>query len=138
MFQRFLATGFTFLTLLGLTALPVSAQVTGKITEGLNAAAGPYAGSSPDLPTVVGKVIGVALTLVGVLLLVYLIYAGFLWMTAGGDSKRVQEAKDIIKNTLIGLVIVTSAYAISTYVLTQLATISSGGSGPTQSTGAPK
>ncbi len=96
------------------------------IQGGLDQAAGPnYKQSNTNLQSIVGGLISSALTLVGVLLLIYLIYAGFLWMTAS-DSKQVQTAKDIIKNAIIGLVIIFSAYAIANFVLAQLATIGGG------------
>lgn len=60
----------------------------------------------------------------GVLLLVYIIYAGFLWMTSDGDT-GTKKAKDMIKNAVIGLVIIVSAFAISSFVLTQLAGLQS-------------
>jgi len=37
------------------------------------------------------------------------IIAGFYWITAAGDPKKVQIAKDIILYTTIGLIIVMSA-----------------------------
>lgn len=108
--------------------LAVSAQAIGKITAGLTAAGGTVYGQGPDIPTIVANLISIALTFVGVLLLCYLLYAGFLWMTAGGDSKKTTEAKEIIKNAIIGLIIVFSAYAIASYVLSKLVGITTNSS----------
>lgn len=55
----------------------------------------------------------------GVLLLVYLIFAGFLWMTSSGDE-GVKKAKSMIQNAIIGLIIIVSAFAISNFVLGSL------------------
>ncbi len=74
------------------------------------------AGGMGDLGTVVGTGIQVALSLVGMIFLVLMVYAGFLWMTARGDEEQVKKARNIIVGTLIGLVIVISAYAISILV----------------------
>lgn len=79
--------------------------------------------STRTLPEIVGSIINVVLGFLGILLLVYLLYAGFLWMTAGGDSKKVDEAKAMIKNAIIGLVIITAAFAISSFVLGSLITV---------------
>ncbi len=76
------------------------------------------AGSS--LPERVGNIIQVVLSILGVILVVIVLYAGFLWMTAGGDEKKVDKAKDWMKNAVIGLVIIMSAYAITSYVITKL------------------
>ena len=83
-------------------------------------------GSNP-LDETLGLLINVLLGLLGIIFLVLVIYAGFLWMTAGGDEKQVAKAKSIIITAVIGLVILLSAYAISSFVLDQL--ISATGSG---------
>lgn len=92
-----------------------------RLTGGVGAVAGDLKETSPDLPVVVGEIINVALSVVGSLLLIYLIYAGFLWMTAEGESKRVDKARDILKQTIIGLVIIVAAFAISNFVIGSLA-----------------
>lgn len=76
-----------------------------------------------ELPEIVGTIINVVLGFMGIVLLFYLIYGGFLWMTSGGESKGVDAAKKMIQNAIIGLVIIVSSYAISSFVLTQLVAI---------------
>lgn len=75
--------------------------------------------------TIIGNVVNIALSFLGVLLLCYLLYAGFLWTTAGGDSKKTDAARSIIQNAVIGLVLTLSAFAISNFVIEQLAAINS-------------
>ncbi len=41
-----------------------------------------------------------------------LVIAGLLWLTAAGDSKRVDTSKSVIKNTLIGLILAFGSYAL--------------------------
>ncbi|HPL92871.1 MAG TPA: hypothetical protein PLB38_01145 [bacterium] len=65
----------------------------------------------------VGRFISIFLGLLGVIFLVFILFYGFQWMTAGGDSKKVQSAKDGIVNLVIGLVLVLSAYAITSFVI---------------------
>ncbi len=127
-FRRLTSIAAAVILMTSAVAAPASAQgVTGSIRTGLDQAAGTsYTKSNPDLYSIVGGLIQVALTLVGVLLLIYLIYAGFLWMTAAGDGKKVTEAKEILKNVLIGIVIIFSAYAIANFVLTSLTGIGGG------------
>lgn len=69
------------------------------------------------LPEIIGMIIGVVLSFLGVILLVYMIYAGILWMTASGDAEQVKKAKDIIYNTLAGLIIIAAAYAITAFIM---------------------
>lgn len=78
--------------------------------------------SQAELPVIVGNIINVMLGFLGIVLLGYLLYAGFLWMTAGGDEENVKKAKSMIKNAIIGLVIIVAAFAISSFVLQALVT----------------
>ncbi len=88
---------------------------------------GAFGTSAPqDLTVIVGRIINVALGFMGIFLLVYVMYAGFLWMTADGKEAAVGEAQTRIKNAVIGLIIILSAFAISNFVITQLTTITTG------------
>jgi predicted PurR-regulated permease PerM len=49
-----------------------------------------------------------------------MVYAGFTWMTARGEEKKVKEAEGTIKAAVIGIVIVALAYGITSYVLTNV------------------
>ena len=75
-----------------------------------------------DVRQTIGKIINVALSLLGVIVLVIIIYGGFLWMTAGGNDEKVGEAKKWIFGGIIGLVIILSAYAIASFVISNLVT----------------
>ncbi|MCE9586450.1 pilin [Candidatus Uhrbacteria bacterium] len=118
-----------------LVLMPVmaSAQLTAESTGLAGAAAGTGLSTSCTgtdcLLTIIGNVINIALGFMGVVLLVMLLYAGFLWMTSGGDTKGVQAAKTMITNAVAGVVIVAVSYAITGFVLGQLATISGEGGG---------
>ncbi|MFH2063455.1 MAG: hypothetical protein ABIJ46_04900 [bacterium] len=79
---------------------------------------------SKDLLDIVGSVIFAAMGLLGVVLLVLILYGGFLWMTAGGNDDQVGKAKKIITNSVIGLVIIMAAYAIATFVFEAIITAS--------------
>ena len=73
---------------------------------------------SPDV--IVGTVINTFLTTVGLIFLLLMIYAGYLWMTARGEEAQVDKAKKIISNSLIGIVVVLSAFAITTLITSRL------------------
>ena len=124
----------------GLVFLPVmaSAQLTAESTGLAGAAAGTGLSTScvgtECLVTIVGNVISLVLGFLGVILLVMLLYAGFLWMTSGGDTKGVQAAKTMITNAVAGVIIVAISYAITAFVMGQLATIGGGGEGGTGGT----
>ena len=86
---------------------------------------------STDLFTLIGRILNIFFSVLGVLLLCYLLYAGFLWMTSEGEE-GVTKAKGIIKNAVIGLVIVASSFAISQFILNILADDGAGGGGTGQ------
>jgi len=110
-------------------ALPVAAlaQSSNPFNQAKNLAAnvGNSAGiqQQADLPTIVGRIINIALGFVGIILLVYLIVGGFLWMTSGGSEDGAKKAKTMITNAVIGLLIVVAAFALSTFVLGSLVNV---------------
>lgn len=106
---------FVFLSV----ATPVLAQY--GLQETGTAAGLVQKGSEPkSIASIIATIIYVLLGLVGVGFFVLLTYAGILYLTAGGDSKQVDTAKGLMKNAVIGLVIVLAAYAISTFVINNL------------------
>lgn len=70
----------------------------------------------------IGQLINVVLGFLGIIFLVLVIYAGFLWMTAAGNTDRVGKAKSIMIQAVIGLIILLAAYAITQFVVTNLGT----------------
>jgi len=69
---------------------------------------------------IIGTVIQTFLSILGVIFLILMIYAGYNWMTAHGDEQKVTKAKETITAAIIGLVVVIGAYAISFYVIKSL------------------
>ena len=73
-----------------------------------------------DPRVIIVRMINVALSVVGILLIGFLVYAGYLWMTAAGNEDQVEKAKTTIRNAVIGIAIVFAAYAISRFVIVNL------------------
>lgn len=65
----------------------------------------------------IGVMISVILGLLGIIFLVLTIYAGLLWMTAGGNGDQVKKAQQILGNAVIGLILTLSSYAITYFVI---------------------
>lgn len=66
---------------------------------------------------------GVILTFFALLALIFLVmmlYGGYNWMTAMGDDEKVTKAKDTIIASVIGVIILLSGYAITTFVITNI------------------
>lgn len=74
------------------------------------------------LEDTIGKLIKAALSLVGVFFFGYLVWAGYLWMTAHGEEEKITQAKKMISGAIIGLAITLAAYAITIFITSKLTT----------------
>lgn len=75
-----------------------------------------------DIQTTVGNIIRDVLMLLGIVAVCIVLMGGFKWMTAGGNEEKVSEAKHLLLAGVIGLAIILSAWAISSFVVTSLVT----------------
>lgn len=112
----------------GLVAAPAFAQqANNPFVQGqtlANSVAGSAGISSQQsLPTIIGQIINIGLTLLGMVFLILILYAGFLWMTAQGEGKQVEKAKEILKQSIIGLIVIVAGFAISNFVLASLVNV---------------
>jgi len=101
-------------------ALPALAQGNfglNEVNNGLNNSL-----ASGDPRTIVGRIINLALTFLGVIAVVIIIIGGFKWMTAGGNEDKVSEAKKLLGAGVIGLVIVLAAWALATFIINSIYT----------------
>lgn len=69
-----------------------------------------------DVQDVVGVFLNAALTFVGLVFMVLMVYAGYLWMTAAGEEEQVKKSQKIIVGSIIGMVILLSSYAITVFI----------------------
>ena len=124
--MRYLKKMLRYLITSSVSFLPGIVQAQGfKDAFGEKSPLGTVAGgagvdTSRSIAGVSGQVISAALSLVGLAFLLLMVYAGFLWMTARGEEEQVTKAKKIISATLIGLVLILSAYAITVFVTGRL------------------
>lgn len=70
-----------------------------------------------DTMQVAVQLFQIILGLVGSLSLLMFVYGGFYFILSQGDSSKVSKAKDIIKNAVIGLIIVLASYTIVNFTL---------------------
>jgi len=83
-------------------------------------------GLESNLETGVARVISTVTVVVGTIFLLLTVAAGVIWMTASGEEKKVETAKNILKAAVIGLVIVVCAYTITFFVTNRLKGAASG------------
>lgn len=120
--------------LLALNIGSVLAQGTLDLTGKLKNVGG-NAGYSAEvtentLPNTVGNIIKALLSLLGIIFMSYIVYAGYLWMTAAGNDEKITKAKHIIRDGIIGLIVILSAAGIY-YFIAEFLIDTSGTSGGT-------
>lgn len=96
------------------------ADPNSSLQQGVQIIEQPLGLPATDIRLIIARIIQVALGLLGIVLVVLIMYAGFLWMTAGGNEEQITKAKAMLKNAVIGLVIILSAVAIVTFVINGL------------------
>lgn len=69
------------------------------------------------------NLINTALTLLATLCVAMLLYGGFLWIWARGNSETVDQAKQILQGTVIGLVIILSALGVTRFAFVNIGDI---------------
>ena len=77
--------------------------------------------SSQDIKTTLGNIVQIVLGFLGILTVLFFLYGGFLWMTSFGNADKIDQAKKIMVSATIGLVVVLTAYAVSSFVVGSLA-----------------
>jgi|GEM_PF-3981760 len=65
-----------------------------------------------NVNTLIGRVIAFFMGSIGTFALVLYIWAGFLWMTAAGNSERVASSKKVFIWTTLGVVVMLGSYLI--------------------------
>ncbi|MBI5045251.1 MAG: hypothetical protein HZC02_04955 [Candidatus Levybacteria bacterium] len=70
-----------------------------------------------DPGVIVGNVLNFLFIVAAVVSVVFLIWGGIKWITAGGDKTKVQTARETIIGAIIGLVIAFAAFFIVNFVL---------------------
>lgn len=69
---------------------------------------------------IIGNIISIILSFLGVIFLVLMIYGGYSWMTAMGNEEKVKKAQQLIQAAVLGLIVVVAAYAITVFVMDRL------------------
>tara|TARA_Y100000031_G_scaffold155089_1_gene204716 strand:- start:1608 stop:2171 length:564 start_codon:yes stop_codon:yes gene_type:complete len=73
-----------------------------------------------NVASLVGKIIQAALSLVATIFFFLMVYGGFLWMTARGNTDQIGKAKDLITQAIVGVVVISAAWAITNFVISRI------------------
>lgn len=78
--------------------------------------------SRSEVQDIAGTLVGNALTLVGALFFVLMIYGGITWMLARGNEEYTKRALNTIVAAIVGLIVVAASYAITQFVINSVKT----------------
>lgn len=110
-------------------AQAVSGQLQEQIQSGLADSAKDTFDTTGDgtndgeiaLSIVFEQALQIAIGVLGLAAVVLIVYAGYLWMAAGGNSGQIDTAKKIIARVVIGMIVVALAYGIIAFALSAFA-----------------
>lgn len=69
-----------------------------------------------DIYILIGNVIKILLSFVGLLSVIFIVVGGIFYILSTGDPSRIQRAKSIITNAIIGLIISLVSFAAVTFI----------------------
>src|SRR5688572_21229187 len=105
---------FVFANIVPATAF---ADAKSEICKGIETASGSGCNTGTSLSTVVGNIINIFSIIIGVVAVIMIMFSGFKYITAGGDSGSVSSAKNTLIYAIIGLVVVALSQTIVRFVL---------------------
>lgn len=72
--------------------------------------------SGLSIQNVIGNGIATAMKIMGSIAFAIMVFAGFMWMTAGGNSDRSKKSMDMMVWAALGVVVILSSYTIVKFV----------------------
>jgi len=107
----------------------VSIQAASALDVGTNEITNTIQLSSDSPLRIASRIINIFMMFLGIIAVSLTIFAGFKWMTAGGNEENIAAAKKILKNAVIGLIIILSSWGITAFILSRLIsdTVNQGG-----------
>lgn len=66
------------------------------------------------------NIINWGLGILALIAVIIILWGGFAWMLSGGNEEKIEKAKKILRNGIIGLVIILAAWGIATYIINKL------------------
>ena len=109
-------TSALFTVVAPLTVQAVTKDTQAEIQRQMGAAGEKSGLGTPTDPRIIAaNIIRTILGLLGIIFFALTVYAGYLWMTAGGEDEKVTKAKSLLMQAVIGLAIILSAYGITLF-----------------------
>ncbi len=93
---------------------------SGAFFDNPQGGAAPNVAAQGTLGQNITTIINYFLGLLGLIAVGFLIYAGILMVTAGGNDEQVTKARKVIMYAVIGIVIILLSYTVVTFVSSAL------------------
>lgn len=84
---------------------------------------------SGDLKSGIRRILNFALTFVGIITIIIIIYAGFLYIADRGEGANTKKAKAAMGFAAIGIVLILLSYVIANFILVEVPGAITTGSG---------
>jgi len=95
----------------------VVVMLSGVLIRTLHKPAEGSTGALADIPNVIGNATNILVGIIGAFAILMLIYSSFLYLTARGDTDRVEKAQNALRYAIYGLVIGVLAFALVNTVI---------------------
>lgn len=79
-----------------------------------------------DPAYIIFTIVNTSLIFLGMITIILILVAGFMWIFAGGEEDKIKKAKDILKGAVMGLVITLGSYGLAQYIFTAIRYATSG------------
>lgn len=99
-------------------AISSASPATEQINAGKNQVTGIADGNATtDVNSTIRKVINIITSFGGILAVMAIVFAGYKYITSGGDSSKVSSAKNMLIYAAIGIAVIAAAQIIVRFVI---------------------
>jgi len=85
--------------------------------EGATDISNVYGGNNQDIRVTIAEIINIVLEFIGLIFFVLIIFAGFQYMTSGGNEEKTKQAVRLLRNAIIGFVIILMAWGVTRFTI---------------------
>ncbi len=118
--------GFLILTLI-IGSVFLFASQSLAVDTGIDSASSNPLNLGANSPvTIIKNIINLLMGFLGLLAVCLILWGGFVYMTSGGSEDKIDQAKKIIKNGVIGLLIILSAWGVVYFVINKVLGVTGG------------
>ncbi len=82
--------------------------------------------SGASLDSLLNSILGLVVQIGTVVVILMLVYVGFLFATAGGDSSQISKAREALTWTIVGALVLLGAQAIASGIQATVSALSGG------------